>query len=133
MGPAFCGVAGDAADNAVIDQMFASANSHFGKSADIVIANAGRGLGGTVKDADLSEFEDVVKVNLCGTLALLQKAAQLMVATQHDFPNTAADIVVVGSVVPVQCGLRFHQICRTCAGRRSAARSRPERGARLIG
>ena len=99
MGPAFCGVAGDAANNAVIDQLFASASSHFGKSANIVIANAGRGLGGTVKDADLSEFEEVVKVNLTGTLALLQKAAQLMVATQHDYPKSATDIVVVGSVV----------------------------------
>lgn len=100
MGSAFYGVAGDASDNAVIDQLFASASRHFGKSADIVIANAGRGLGGTVKDADLSEFEDVVKINLTGTLALLQKAAQLMVDTQqHGYPKSAADIVVVGSVV----------------------------------
>ncbi|MFA5983331.1 MAG: SDR family oxidoreductase [Methylococcaceae bacterium] len=100
LGPAFLGVAGDASENIVLDQLFISAKGHFGKPADIVVANAGRGLGGTVKDADLSEFDDVVKINLTGTLALLQKAAQNMVETQQQsFPKTAADIVILGSVV----------------------------------
>jgi NADP-dependent 3-hydroxy acid dehydrogenase YdfG len=100
MGPAFCGVAGDAAEDAVINQLFEKAVDRFGKEADIVVANAGRGLGGSVKDADLSEFEDVLKINVTGALALIQKAAQKMVAMQQDgYPNTAADIVVTGSVV----------------------------------
>ncbi len=98
LGAAFCGVAGDATDSAVLDQLFASAIERFGIPADIVVANAGRGLGGSVKDADLSEFEDVLKINVTGTLALLQKAAQKMLGNL-DYPKRAADIVIIGSVV----------------------------------
>lgn len=100
IGPAFCGVAGDAADNTVLDQLFASAMDRFGKPVDIVVANAGRGLGGSVKDADLSQFENLLKINVTGALALLQKAAQQMVDSQQNvYPQSAADIVIIGSVV----------------------------------
>lgn len=100
LGRAFCGVAGNAADSTVLEQLFAMATKHFGKPADIVIANAGRGLGGSVKDADLVQFEEVFKINVAGTLALLQKAAQKMVdGQQRAFPKSAADIVIIGSVV----------------------------------
>ncbi len=100
IGPAFCGVAGDASENTVLEQFFAAAMERFGKPADIVVANAGRGLGGSVKDADLSQFDDLVKINVTGTLALLQKAARKMVDWQQSaYPKSAADIVIVGSVV----------------------------------
>ncbi len=100
IGSAFRGVAGDAADGTVLDQLFATACAQFGRPADIVIANAGRGLGGSVKDADLAQFDDVLKINVTGTLALLQKAAHhLVAAQQHGFPKAAADIVIIGSVV----------------------------------
>lgn len=99
IGPAFCGVAGDAADNTVLERLFASASGRFGKRADIVIANAGRGLGGSVKDADLSQFEDMMKINVTGTLALLQKAAKKMAdGQQYYYPKSVGDIVIVGSV-----------------------------------
>jgi NADP-dependent 3-hydroxy acid dehydrogenase YdfG len=99
-GAAFCGIAGDATDSIVLERLFASAIEHFGKPADIVIVNAGRGLGGSVKDADLSEFEEVLKINVTGALALLQMAAKKMVDEQQtNFPKRAADIVVIGSVV----------------------------------
>ena len=61
IGPAFYGVAGNATDIAIVDQLFAKAEEHFGRPPDIVVANAGRGLGGSVKGADLSQFEDVFK------------------------------------------------------------------------
>ncbi len=100
IGVAFCGVAGDAADDAVLDRLFASAMERYGKPADIVVANAGRGLGGSVKDADLSKFEEMLKLNVTGALALLQKAARIMVGDQESkFPKRAADIVIIGSVV----------------------------------
>jgi len=100
IGPAFCSVAGNAADDAVLDRLFAMANDRFGRDADIVVANAGRGLGGSVKDADLTEFETVLKINVSGALALIQKAAQKMVAVQQNgYPQSAADIVIIGSVV----------------------------------
>jgi NADP-dependent 3-hydroxy acid dehydrogenase YdfG len=100
MGPAFCGVAGDAADESVLIRLFDRAIDRFGREADIVVANAGRGLGGSVKDADLNEFEAVLKINVSGALSLVQKAARKMVKTQQKaYPQSAADIVIIGSVV----------------------------------
>jgi NADP-dependent 3-hydroxy acid dehydrogenase YdfG len=100
IGAAFCSVAGDAADTAVINQLFDTANERFGKEADIVVANAGRGLGGSIKEADLTQFEDVLKINVSGALALIQKAARKMVDRQENvYPKVAADIVIIGSVV----------------------------------
>ena len=100
LGEAFCGVAGDASELTLIEGLFAAAIKRFGKPADIVVANAGRGLGGSVKDADLSQFDEMLKLNVTGTLALLQKAAQNMVdEKQSNTPEQAADIVVIGSVV----------------------------------
>jgi NADP-dependent 3-hydroxy acid dehydrogenase YdfG len=99
IGAAFCGVVGNAADTAVINQLFDTANECFGKEADIVVANAGRGLGGSVKDADLTQFEDVLKINVSGALALIQKAARKMVDQQESvYPKVSADIVIIGSV-----------------------------------
>jgi NADP-dependent 3-hydroxy acid dehydrogenase YdfG len=84
----------------MLERLFASAIERFGKSADIVIVNAGRGLGGSVKDADLAQFEEVLKINVTGALALLQMAAKKMVdEQQNSFPKRAADIVIIGSVV----------------------------------
>lgn len=100
LGTIFRGVAGDAGDATVIDRLFETAAEAFGRSADIVVANAGRGLGGSVKDADLSQYEDVLRINLTGALNLMQQAARVMVVKQAtDYPQKAADIVVIGSVV----------------------------------
>ncbi len=44
LGSAFCGVAADATDNAVLERLFVAADDHFGQTVDIVVANAGRGL-----------------------------------------------------------------------------------------
>jgi NADP-dependent 3-hydroxy acid dehydrogenase YdfG len=100
IGAAFCSVAGNAADHTVVEQLFAMATDRFGREADIVVANAGRGLGGSVKDADLTQFEEVLKINVSGALALIQKAAQKMVDIQQNaYPKSAADIVIIGSTV----------------------------------
>ena len=85
LGPSFCGIAGDASDFSLLDELFD-------------VANAGRGLGGSVKDADLSRFEEILRLNVTGTLALLQKAAKRLLEG-IDYPNKAADIVILGSVV----------------------------------
>lgn len=100
MGTAFHGVVGDATDNTVLEKIFDSAHNHFGKAVDIVVVNAGRGLGGSVKDSDLSQFESLLKINVTGALALLQKAANKMVDAQENvYPKSPADIVIIGSVV----------------------------------
>lgn len=100
IGSAFCGVAGDAAEGAVLERLFSSAIDRFGKDADVVVVNAGRGLGGSVKGADLEQFEDVLRINVSGALALMKGAARKMVEMQERaYPDSAADIVVIGSVV----------------------------------
>jgi NADP-dependent 3-hydroxy acid dehydrogenase YdfG len=99
LGPAFCGVPGDASDEDVLEQLFVSAVERFGREADIVVVNAGRGLGGSVKDADLSQLESVLKINVRGACALMQKAARRMTFAGSRPPGAPADIVVIGSVV----------------------------------
>ena len=99
-GPAFCSVVGEATDNAVLEELFSSAGDHFGKSVDIVVVNAGRGLGGSVMEADLSQFKELLDINVTGALLLLQKAARKMLGTsQEGYPQLTADIVIVGSGV----------------------------------
>lgn len=100
IGPAFCGVAGDAADSGVVERLFTAASDRFGRTPDIVVVNAGRGLGGPVTDADLAQFDDVLHINVSGALALMKRAAGRMAEAQEKaFPEAAADIVVIGSVV----------------------------------
>lgn len=100
IGAGFRGVPGDATDHEVIEQLFAAAEEHFDGAPDIVVVNAGRGLGGAVTAADLPQFDDVLRINVSGALALMKSAAQRMVAAQErKFPDAAADIVVIGSVV----------------------------------
>lgn len=101
LAPAFHGVPGDIADGSVQDELFDRAAQRFGMEASAVVVNAGRGLGGPVSSADLEQLEAVIRVNLLGALAVMQKAAQRMLAglAQRPFPDYAADIVVIGSVV----------------------------------
>ena len=94
LGAALCSVAGDAADPAVVEELFAKAEDRFGRAADIVVANAG-----PVSDADLTQFGEVLNTNVRGVAVLIQKAARQMVAVQEKaFPDAAADIVIIGSV-----------------------------------
>jgi len=100
LGAAFRGVPGDITNAAFVTQVFEAAREAFGAAPSIVIANAGRGLGGAVSNADLTRFEEILKLNVTATLAVLRHAAQLMLPVQEEqFPARAADIVVIGSVV----------------------------------
>ena len=73
LGTAFCSVAGDMTDDQVIESLFEAAQDRFGSLPDIVVANAGRGLGGSVVESDLSEFQKILQFNVTSTLALLQQ------------------------------------------------------------
>ncbi|MDP0497410.1 MAG: SDR family oxidoreductase [Verrucomicrobiota bacterium JB024] len=100
LGPRFKGVAGSAAEADVIASLFTAAQESFGREADLVVANAGTGLGGSVKDADLDKFETIWKLNVEGALRLMQETARRFVKKQErDFPKSAADLIVIGSVV----------------------------------
>ena len=92
LGALFVGVAGDVTDKAVQDKLFSAASKRFGRDADIVVVNAGRGLGGAVTTADLAQFEEVLRINVTGALSLMQQAAQKMVEAQKSrYPQSAAD------------------------------------------
>ena len=100
IGDAFCGVAGDVAETDVVEKLFTASSERFGAGPDIVVVNAGRGLGGPVTGADLEQFDDVLRINVSGALALMKAAGQRLVEAQENgFPDAAADIVVIGSVV----------------------------------
>ncbi len=101
LGSSFCGVQGDASQNDVIESMFEACSEAFGEDPNLVIANAGRGLGGTVMTSDLSEFEEVMRINVVGLLNLVQRSAKRMIERlpERPFPKYASDIVLIGSVV----------------------------------
>lgn len=104
--PRVCIVAGDAADDAVISEMFDRPSKELGAEPDAVIVNAGRGLKGSLFDSDIAQWEDVIRTNLLGAAKLMRLAAHRMVAKlDASLPNGAAwvntprDIVCLGSVV----------------------------------
>lgn len=111
-------VTGDAADESVVREMLDVARHTFGggkREADLVVANAGRGLRGSVYDSDPAHWEEVVRTNLLGAARLLRAAAERMVgpveivqgppkpaepARPHaGWPDHPRDIVVLGSTV----------------------------------
>lgn len=100
LGDLFQGAPGDAANTEFLDTLLAAAPLKFGKAADIIIINAGRGLGGTVTSSNFAQFEELLRINVNGALALMQKAAPGLVAAQKSrFPCAPADVIIIGSVV----------------------------------
>jgi len=93
-------VVGDASDVKVIEKLFQTAESFFQRAPDTVIVNAGRGLYGSLTNAKLEEFEEVVRTNLLGAAHLMRKAAEVLTgdSDREPFPARARDIVVLGSV-----------------------------------
>lgn len=63
-----------------------------GRRVDLLAANAGHGLGRAFLDQDPAEWRHVVNTNVTGTVYLLQKALQPMVA------RNAGKVLVTGSV-----------------------------------
>ncbi|MCE7029852.1 SDR family NAD(P)-dependent oxidoreductase [Jiella avicenniae] len=49
-----------------------------GRRVDVLMANAGRGLGGAFLEQDFGEAKDVVDVNVTGTLSLIHKVGRQM-------------------------------------------------------
>ncbi len=99
--PRAIGVPGDASDDATIDAMLNAAQEHFGKPADLIIANAGRGLNGSVMTSDTSQWEEMIRTNLLGVSKLIRRSGEQLLAlnAQRDWSKHACDIVVLGSTV----------------------------------
>ncbi len=97
-------VAGDAADEGVIEAMLDAARESFGSEADLVVVNAGRGLAGSVMTSDTKQWEEMVRVNLLGAARLMRAAGGRMADLYSDSlwgtsEARARDIIVIGSNV----------------------------------
>jgi len=100
-------VAGDAADQSVIDEMMGSAAQLFSESLltsptpDLVIVNAGRGLNGSVMTSDTTQWEEMVRTNLLGAARLIRTAGNALQKLQEsrEWPEKPADLVILGSTV----------------------------------
>lgn len=71
------------------DTLLAAAN---GRTIDLLLANAGRGLGRAFVDQDVADWRRVIDTNVTGTTYLLQKVAQQMKA------HGAGKILITGSI-----------------------------------
>jgi NADP-dependent 3-hydroxy acid dehydrogenase YdfG len=88
-------VKADASVQADIDRILESALSwkDGGGKYDIVVANAGRGLAGSLLTSDLNDWRQLYDLNVLGAAYLMRQAGQYMVARK------SGDIVALGSVV----------------------------------
>ena len=94
-------VVGDVSDEQVIVAMGTAAREKFGRDADLVIVNAGRGLPGSIVTSDTKEWEAMLRTNVLGAFLLMRHAAQTMQATvkAEGMLKRPLDIVVLGSCV----------------------------------
>jgi len=88
-------VKGDMSDPADIDNVLESVINwpEGGGKCDIVVVNAGMGLGEGPFDSDESRWEELYRINVFGAARLMRLAGQYMAERK------SGDIVVVGSVV----------------------------------
>ena len=93
--------AGDAAQDRVVQGMLNRALDHFGREADLVVVNAGRGLNGSVLTSDPEQWEPMIRTNILAAARLMRSAGERMLKDLADdaAPPRPRDIVVIGSVV----------------------------------
>lgn len=100
-------VCGDCADQAVIDQMLNTAKRSFGRDADLIVVNAGRGLNGSVVTSDITQWEEMLRTNVLAAAYLMRAAARRLLSqvpegqtgASGSWLNAARDMIVIGSVV----------------------------------
>jgi NADP-dependent 3-hydroxy acid dehydrogenase YdfG len=92
------GIAGDASAPEVVEAMLSRAHEEFGRGADLVIVNAGRGLSGSLLTSNPEEWDQVIRINVHGAMHLMRAAAKQMLSMSLDSAGTR-DIVVLGSTV----------------------------------
>lgn len=101
-------VAGDCAEQGVIDSMINTAKRAFGRDADLIVVNAGRGLNGSVISSDSTQWDEMVRTNVLGCAALMRAAGKRLLTMVPDnetgqagswLKGPARDMIVIGSVV----------------------------------
>jgi short-subunit dehydrogenase len=85
----------DLASTEGVDQLLAMTQ---GRSLDVVMANAGHGLGGPFLDQDFADVQHVINTNITGTIYLLQLVAKRMKE------QGKGRILVTGSIAGFQPG-----------------------------
>ena len=89
MGVNVTSVEADLATVEGVDKLYAALN---GGPVEVVIANAGRGLGKAFLDQDFDQVRHVIDTNITGTIYLLQRIGREMVDRRH------GRILIVGSI-----------------------------------
>ncbi|MGV6814025.1 MAG: SDR family oxidoreductase [Phycisphaerales bacterium] len=94
-------VPGDASDDSTIDAMLSASQDHFGIESDLIVANAGRGLNGSVMTSDMDQWESMLKTNILGVARLIRKAGTQLLELQanREWTEHPTDIVILGSTV----------------------------------
>ncbi len=94
-------VPGDASDDSTIDAMLQASQDHFGITSDLIVANAGRGLDGSVMTSDTEQWESMLKTNILGVARLIRKAGMQLLELQanREWTKHPTDIVILGSTV----------------------------------
>ncbi len=115
-------VAGDCAEQSVIDGMLNVANTlsplpsgegrgegarptHRSESGatcqgvDLVVVNAGRGLAGSVMTSDTAQWDEMIRTNLTAAAMLVRSAAERMLQRGESLTDRARDIIILGSNV----------------------------------
>ena len=97
----FVGVAGDATQNNVLENVVEKSKQAFSMLPDIFVLCAGRGLPGTVVTSDESKWEELFRINCLGTIRQMRIAAQVLLeGRKNDGENwKPRDIVVIGSSI----------------------------------
>jgi uncharacterized protein len=83
-----------------VDQLLAKLN---GRDVDVLVANAGHGLGGGFLDQSIDEWRHVVDTNITGTLLLIQPVLKAMVARGE------GKVLITGSIAGHVAGA-FHAV-----------------------
>jgi len=83
-----------------VDRLLAAAG---GRQIDILCANAGRGIGHSFLEQDVADWRRVIDTNITGTLYLLQKVLQQMVARNE------GKVLITGSIAGFITGA-FHAV-----------------------
>jgi len=98
--------AGDASTDEAVSGMLDAAREAFGREADLVVVNAGRGLKGSLFDSDPGQWESMIRLNVLGAARLMRAAGERLVAMGPEpsegegwLSARARDIVVLGSTV----------------------------------
>lgn len=94
----FVGCQVDITATGTTDTLFETARARFGGAPDLFVINAGRGLPGSLLEADESRWTALFELN-CVAAARQMRAAAITMIQARRFSPAPQDLVVMGSIV----------------------------------